>query len=161
MREYQGTASGIVDATPESVFDLITDIGRLPEWNAVIESVAEAPHQLANGAEWVVLVHPKGMPRWPSRSRVVAIDRHALRFSYRSQTDDGNPSYVDWTWCVTAANGGAQITVDWDGHPLTFWRRMLVVPLVRRPMLEKEVRASISVVGQQLHDPGRTVSGDG
>ena len=85
MREFHGTATGRVDATPEAVFDVITDVGRLPEWNDAIESVTERPPALTEGAEWVVVMHPARMPRWKSRSRVEEIDRHALRFAYRTR----------------------------------------------------------------------------
>ena len=60
MREFHGTATAFIDATPESVFDFITDINRLPEWNAAIERVVEAPGSLAYGSEWVVVMHPSG-----------------------------------------------------------------------------------------------------
>ena len=150
MREFHGNATQFVDATPESVFDLVTDIGRLPEWNAAIERVAEAPASLSYGAEWVVVMHPPGLPRWQSRSRLEAIDRDALRFAYRSCTDDGNASYIRWTWQVVAVDGGAQVTVMWDGHPRTFWRRVLFAPLLRRPQLSKEVPASLDAIHHRL-----------
>ena len=30
-------------------------------------------------------------------------------------SDDGNASYVQWTWQIVAVDGGAQVTVMWDG----------------------------------------------
>jgi uncharacterized protein YndB with AHSA1/START domain len=150
MHEFHGTATTFVDATPEAVFDLVTDIGRLPEWNAAVERVIEAPAALTYGAEWLVVIHPPGIPRWNSRSTVEAINRDTLRFSYRSQSDDGNPSFVQWTWQVVAVDGGAQVTVTWDVHPRTFWRRVLFAPFLRRPQLRKEVPASLDAVQQHL-----------
>ena len=150
MREFHGTATAFVDATPESVFDFITDISRLPQWNRTIERVVEAPASLAYGAEWVVVMHPPGLPRWNSRSRLDASDRASLRFAYRSQSDDGNPSYVQWTWQIVAVDGGAQVTVMWDGRPATFWRRALLAPLLRRPQLDKEVPASLAAIHHHL-----------
>jgi uncharacterized protein YndB with AHSA1/START domain len=47
MDEIHGRASLQVDATPQVVFDLITDVGRLPEWNVAIETVLERPPALA------------------------------------------------------------------------------------------------------------------
>jgi hypothetical protein len=38
----------------------------------------------------------------------------------------------------------------WDGHPMTFWRRVLFAPLLRRPQLSKEVPASLDAINQQL-----------
>ena len=39
MKEFHGQASARVDAEPQAVFDLITDVGLLSEWNAAIEAV--------------------------------------------------------------------------------------------------------------------------
>jgi uncharacterized protein YndB with AHSA1/START domain len=146
MREFHGTATTFVDATPESVFDFITDVNHLPDWNAAIERVVEGPGSLTYGSEWVVVMHPSGLPRWNSRSHLEAINRDALRFAYRSKSDDGIASYVQWTWQIVAADGGAQVTVMWDGHPTTFWRRVLFAPFVRRPQLSKEVPASLDAI---------------
>lgn len=150
MREFHGTATTFIDATPESVFDFITDINLLPEWNAAIESVVSAPGSLAYGSEWVVVMHPSRVPRWNSRSHLEAINRDALRFAYRSQSDDGNASYVQWTWQIVAVDGGAQVTVMWEGHPMTFWRRALFAPLLRRPQLSKEVPASLDAIHRHI-----------
>ena len=54
------------------------------------------------GSAWVVELHALGQS-WPSRSTVTLLDRSTRRFSYRSQTDDGNPSHADWNWQVADA----------------------------------------------------------
>jgi hypothetical protein len=41
MLGIHGEASSRVDATPEAVLGVITDIDRLPEWNDAIENVVE------------------------------------------------------------------------------------------------------------------------
>jgi uncharacterized protein YndB with AHSA1/START domain len=150
MREFHGNATAFIDATPESVFDLITDIRQIPDWNAAIEAVVEVPASLTYGSEWVVVMHPSGLPRWNSRSRLEIMDREALRFAYRSESDDGNASYARWTWHIEAVDAGAQLTVMWDAHPMTFWRRVLFAPLVRRPQLRNEVPASLDAIHQHL-----------
>jgi uncharacterized protein YndB with AHSA1/START domain len=94
MHEFHGTATAFVDATPETVFDLITDIHRLPTWKAAIERVVDAPASLSYGSEWLVVMHPSGLPRWNSRSHLEAINRDTLRFAYGSCSDDGNASDV-------------------------------------------------------------------
>ena len=75
MPEFQDSATTRIAAKPDEVFKLITDIDRLPEWNAVIEKVVSKPPTLMPGAEWVVTLHVPGMPRWDSRSQVVEFDR--------------------------------------------------------------------------------------
>ena len=49
-----------VDASPEAVFDLVTDLQRLPEWNRGITEVVEAPSRLEQGVVWKVRVHAMG-----------------------------------------------------------------------------------------------------
>jgi uncharacterized protein YndB with AHSA1/START domain len=147
MREFHGTATGRVDATPTAVFDVITDVGRLPEWNDAIESVTEQPAELTVGAEWVVVMHPARMPRWKSRSRVVEIDQDGLRFAYRTSNEDGNPSWALWRWHITPAAGAAQVTVEWEVHLETLDRRWLAGPL-RSRQLRKEVAASLPRIEQ-------------
>jgi uncharacterized protein YndB with AHSA1/START domain len=149
MRDFEGTATARIEAAPEAIFDLITDIGRLPEWNAAIEAVIELPASLGAGAEWVVVMHPPRLPRWNSRSRVTELDRSRLRFAYRTQTDDGNPTFVIWTWEIAATEGGAQVTVRWQAHPKTIGR-MLAAPVIRRPALSREVPASLAAIGHLI-----------
>ena len=95
MREQ--TATRFVAAAPDDVFGLITAPDRLPEWNGAIVRVVDAPQQLSVGAEWVVQLSALGQS-WPSRSTVLELDPETRHFAYRSQTDDGNPSYADWSW---------------------------------------------------------------
>jgi uncharacterized protein YndB with AHSA1/START domain len=149
MPEFNGSATARVAARPDEVFDVITDIERLPEWNACIESVVERPASLNADAEWVVKIHVPGMPRWDSRSRVVELDRGARRFVYRTQTDDGNPSFAIWTWEVTPADGDTEVTVRWDVHPETFWRRNLF-SRIRRRGLDKEAPESLEALAAAL-----------
>jgi uncharacterized protein YndB with AHSA1/START domain len=58
MDEFHGRASVRVNASPQAVFALITDVNRLPEWNAAIEAVVERPSALAEGVEWTIKMHP-------------------------------------------------------------------------------------------------------
>ncbi len=41
MKEFHGQASARVDAEPQTMFDLITDVALHSEWNAAIEAVLE------------------------------------------------------------------------------------------------------------------------
>jgi uncharacterized protein YndB with AHSA1/START domain len=152
MRDFEGTATARIEAAPEAVFNLITDIERLPEWNAAIEAVIEQPASLSADAEWVVVMHPPRLPRWNSRSRVEELDRSRLRFAYRTQTDDGNPTFVIWTWEIAAAEDGAQVTVRWQAHPKTIGR-ILAAPVIRRPQLRREVPASLAAIDHIITTP--------
>ena len=147
MVSRTGSATAHVAATPDETFALVTDIDRLPEWNGVITKVTERPAVLEPSAQWCVELRPPGFPSWVSRSTAVEHDPARRRFAYRSQTDDGNASWADWVWTVDAAPaGGSDVTVSWDLHPVTFWRRVLFSRL-RSRALAKEVPASIARLG--------------
>lgn len=149
MSGFQGSASARVAADPGSIFDVITDLQRLPEWNDAIERVVEAPSALTDGAEWVVTMHPARGMKWNSRTRLVKLDPVHYQFSYRSGTDDDNPSYALWHWDVSPASTGSEVTVSWEAHPETVGRRLLAAPL-RRRMLEREVAKSLDALSNTV-----------
>jgi uncharacterized protein YndB with AHSA1/START domain len=145
MDEIHGGASLQVDATPQAVFDLITDVDRLPEWNIAIERVLERPPELAEGVEWTIKMHPPRTPSWTSISRVEELDRHRRRFAYETRNGDGNPSYTKWAWEVTGAGGGAEVTVTWDVYLKTADRRYFGGPM-RKRQLAREVPNSLAAM---------------
>jgi uncharacterized protein YndB with AHSA1/START domain len=145
MDKFHGQASVRVDAAPQAVFDFITDVDRLPEWNAAIEAVVERPPALAEGVEWTVKMHPPRVPSWKSISRVEELDRRRCRFAYQTRNADGNPSYAQWAWEVVDGGGGADVTVTWDVYLKTADRRFLAGPL-RKRMLAREVPRSLTAM---------------
>ena len=139
------SARSPIAAPPEQVFNLVTDASRLPSWNRAITEVVEAPERLEPGSVWKVRLHALGQS-WVSTSTVRALDPKGGHFSYRSQTDDGNPSFADWDWRVDPDDDGSMVTVIVvELNPLTFWRKHLLVR-VRRPALNKEIRDSLSAL---------------
>jgi uncharacterized protein YndB with AHSA1/START domain len=145
MDEFHGRASVRINAAPQAVFDVITDVGRLPEWNGAIEAVVEQPPKLTEGAEWTIKMHPPRLPSWQSISRVQEFDRRRCRFAYETRNADGNPSYVKWAWEVVGAGTGAEVTVTWDCYLKTFDRRVVGGPL-RKRQLAREVPKSLTAM---------------
>ena len=149
MTSLKGNASAEVGASPDVVFAKITDVAALPSWNAAMTCVCDEPAALEPGTEWVVEFH--WMSRsWRSRSRCSEIDREALRFAHRTQTDDGNPSYADWEWTVTPVGDRSKIDVSWQLHPATFWRRALLAKMRNRQLATVEVPASLAALDRVL-----------
>jgi uncharacterized protein YndB with AHSA1/START domain len=140
-----GRTSAVVPADPGTVFRTLTDIDRLPTWNPVMTTVIERAELLEAGAEWVVEFHALGQT-WHSRSTVEELDPARRRFAYRSRTDDGNPSEALWTWEVTDDPAGSRVTVTWSLHPVTFWRRVLLVRIRARQLARTEVPASLAAL---------------
>jgi uncharacterized protein YndB with AHSA1/START domain len=143
------SATKLIAASPAAVFDLVTDPAKLPAWNLAITEVVEAPQHLEAGSTWKVRIHALGRS-WVSRSRVSMLDPTNGRFAYRSQTDDDNPSYADWEWLVEPRQNGSFVTVSVELHPLSFWRKHLVVK-IRRPLLRNEILNSLVALDSALH----------
>lgn len=139
------SASSIIDASPDDVFSTITDLDRLPEWNAVINAVIQRPERVEVGAEWVVEMRALGQT-WNSRSVVKTLDPIGRCFAYRSVTDDGNPSYALWTWVVAEQPEGTLVTVAGELHPRTFWRRVLLVRIRSRQLARTELVDSLAAL---------------
>jgi uncharacterized protein YndB with AHSA1/START domain len=142
---FRGEARTVIEAPASAVFDLITNLDRLGEWNSAIERVIDRPAELREGAEWLVQMHVPRLPKWRSRSTVRHIDRDGMRFVYSSTSDDRNPSYIDWFWDVADRGGASEVTVRWHGYPLTFFRQRVAAPM-RSRQLEREVRASLDAL---------------
>ena len=106
------------------------------------------PSPVAEGTEWVVQMRASG-GRWPSRSRALVVDPVARRFEYETHTDDGNPSSALWSWQVTPAGAGCELTVTWAVYPRT-WGRRLLGARIRRPALITEVRTSLAGLDAHL-----------
>ena len=131
-----------LDVEPDAALRTIVDVHTLPSWNKAITRVLDAPATLTVGDEWVVELSALGQT-WSSRSRLIAIDRDARCFSYRSATDDGNPSYAEWTWTAAEAPGGCEVTVTWTLNPQTFWRRALLGRVRQHQLIKTEVPTSL------------------
>ena len=128
---------------------MVTDPASLPAWNHAITEVVEAPNHLEPGSVWKVNLHALGQS-WVSRSQVSALEPEMGLFAYRSQSDDGNPSYADWEWHIQPDRDGSMVTVSVELSPITFWRKHLLVR-IRRPALRSEIRASLNTLGANLN----------
>ena len=148
-------ASAVLSSAPDAVFGVLTDPTRLPEWNEAITRVLDRPAELVPGSEWVVEMHALGQS-WLSRARLEVLDPETGRFVYRACTDDGNPSYAHWEWTVSEDPAGSRVTVSWELHPLTFWRRVLLVR-IRARQLRTEVPKSLRALGVAAAGPRSVV----
>ncbi len=152
-RETVGSVRATVAASPDDVFDAVTDIGRLASWNDRIEELETTAHELSVGDRWSVRMRLPGK-RFTSVSEVLELDRTARRFSYRSKPDDDNPSHTIWTWAVAGAGDRrSEVTVSWSMRPATLDRRLAAA--MRKRMIPNEVTSSIERLETVCADLGR------
>jgi uncharacterized protein YndB with AHSA1/START domain len=145
VREIHDQADAAIEGDPRVIFETITDIERLPEWNGAIEQVIDRPTGLTPGATWTVEMRPARPVRWKSVSTLQELDADALCFSYRTVNADGNPSYTLWSWGLTPTPPGVQVSVHWDVYLETLDRRLFAGP-IRRRQLRKEVADSLATL---------------
>jgi hypothetical protein len=156
LTEFHGSDSARLTAAADAVFATLVDIDRLPEWNARVHHIIESPpigSPVAVGTEWVVQMRASG-GRWPSRSRALIVDPVTHRFEYETHSDDGNPTSALWSWQVTPAGAGCEVTVTWAVYPRT-WGRRLLGARIRRPALISEVRTSLAGLDTHIQ-PSKT-----
>jgi uncharacterized protein YndB with AHSA1/START domain len=149
VREIHDHVHTLIDSDPGVIFQTITDIEGLPQWNGAIEQVIDRPEALTPGATWTVEMHPNRPVRWRSVSTLQELDPFGLRFSYRTVNADGNPSYTLWSWDLTPTASGVEVTVSWDVYLKTLDRRVLAGP-IRRRQLRREVSASLATLADQI-----------
>lgn len=143
--------SAVLPIDADAAFAAITDLARLPDWNEQMTAVVECPARLAPGAQWVVEFAVFGR-RWRSRSTVGMLDADARRFEYRTETDDGNPSFTNWCWHVEPLSGRCRVSVSWALHPATFWRRVLFARVRARQLARTEVPASLAALARAAEE---------
>ena len=146
--EYTLKANTVIDAPAAAVFERITDLDHLPDWNTEIRRVIERPPAVQVGAQWLVRIKAMGNG-WDSRSTALVIDPEHGRFAYRSQTDDGNPSYAEWRWQLSPDPAGTRVDVEVDIRPRTSARRY-VLSGMRRPSLHRAMRRSLDALDHVL-----------
>lgn len=146
--EFKLSAATAIEAAPGDVFGAITDVEHLPDWNLEIPRVIDVPPMLTPGAEWLVEIHAM-KSHWNSRSRVVEFDPQRGVFAYRSQSDDGNPSYANWRWEVAGEGAVTTVRVSVEAYPRTFLRKRFI-SRIRRRGLERAMHQSLASLREQL-----------
>lgn len=152
LNRFSGQVTAEIDAPADRVFAALTDVPRLPDWNARIDRVLEPPTgAMAPGVQWVVRMRIPAPPAsWPSRATCTSYDAQQRVFGHRSVSDDGNPSHADWRWQVAPlGEERARVDVAWVGSPRTFWRRLLFARM-RRAQLRHEAAASLARLPEVL-----------
>lgn len=142
-------AEAVIPAEAGTVFAALTDVRRLPEWNVRMTRVVEAPEALEPGTEWVVEFRVFRRT-WRSRSTLDQLDPVARRFAHSSRTDDGNPSQAQWEWTVADDPARSRVRVAWTLHPITFWRRALLVRVRARQLVRTELPQSLAALSEMV-----------
>lgn len=107
-----GSATIHIDAPPEKVYDVVTDVTRMGEW-----SPETVKGQWLDGATGPAVgarfkgTNRKGLVRWSTKPRVVIADE-GREFAFVTET--GGKEQTKWSYHFEPDGGGAKVTESFE-----------------------------------------------
>lgn len=111
MSTLSRSESVIVAATPEDLYDMVSDVTRTGEWSPVCTTCWWDEGASARVGAWFTGRNELPERTWETRSQVVAADR-GREFAFVV-----GGSYVRWGYTFTPVEGGTQLTESWEFLP--------------------------------------------
>ena len=110
------TDSVLVEASPEAVYDVVSDVRRTGEWSPICEACwwADGDEPGPDGPRVGGWFHGRNVAAdrtWETRSLVVAAER-GREFAWMV-----NGSLVSWSYTMEAEDGGTRLTETWHFLP--------------------------------------------
>ena len=104
--------SVVIAVAPETLFDLVTDIGRTGEWSPICTGCWwDDPADAGRVGSWFTGRNELPHRTWETRSKVVVADR-PREFAW--EVGDG---FVRWGYTFTPAGSGTLLTESWQFLP--------------------------------------------
>ena len=118
MTELTHSASLLVAAGPEALYDLVSDVPRTGEWSPTCTACWWDEGAGPWPGAWFTGRNETPERTWETRSQVVVADRG------REFTFLVGEGYVRWSWTFPVAEGGTLLTESWEFLPagLAFFR---------------------------------------
>jgi ribosome-associated toxin RatA of RatAB toxin-antitoxin module len=111
VHDFRFSESIVVAAAPETVYDLVTDIGRTGEWSPICRTCAwKDPGGARPGARFVGHNEADGQV-WDTESQVEVAER-GQEFTWVV-----GKQYVRWSYRMQPAHGGTELTETWEFLP--------------------------------------------
>ena len=102
----------LVAASPEALFDLVTDVSRTGEWSRICTGCWwDDPSEAGQVGAWFTGRNELPHRTWETRSRVVVADR-PREFAF-----EVGQGYVRWGYSLREATGGTLLTESWHFLP--------------------------------------------
>jgi Polyketide cyclase / dehydrase and lipid transport len=100
MDMFQFSESIVIDAAPEFVYDLVTDVGRTGEWSPICRGCRRQGEQGARAGAWFVGRNEADGQVWDTESQVAVADRGAS--SHGWSVDGMRGGATDWSRSTVA-----------------------------------------------------------
>jgi len=111
MSELRHSGSITVAASPEALYDLVSDVTRTGEWSPVCTACWWDEGAAGQVGDWFTGRNVTPERTWETRSQVVVADR-GREFAWVV-----GGSYVRWGFTLTAVDGGTELTESWTFLP--------------------------------------------
>jgi ribosome-associated toxin RatA of RatAB toxin-antitoxin module len=111
MRELQHSASIEIAASPETLYDMVSDVTRTGEWSPVCVACWWDEGASGQAGDWFTGRNVTASRTWETRSQVVVADR-GREFAFLV-----GKGYVRWEFTVAPVAGGTRLTEEWEFLP--------------------------------------------
>ena len=111
MGDLRYSDSVVVARSPESLYDMVSDVTRMGEWSPVCKACWWDEGDSPQAGAWFTGRNELPERTWETRSQVVAADG-GREFAF---TVGG--SWVRWGYTFAHAEGGTQLTESWEFLP--------------------------------------------
>jgi hypothetical protein len=111
MSDLTHSESVVVAASPEALYDLVSDVTRVGEWSPECRGAWWDEGAGAKVGDWFTGRNSSGEQTWETKSQVVAADR-GKEFAFAV-----GGSYVRWGFTFAPVEGGTELTESWEFLP--------------------------------------------
>jgi len=109
--ELQHSASVVVGASPDALYDLVSDVTRTGEWSPVCAACWWDEGAGPRAGAWFTGRNVTRERTWETRSRVAVAER-GREFAFVVGGD-----LVRWGFTLTPVDGGTELTESWEFLP--------------------------------------------
>jgi Polyketide cyclase / dehydrase and lipid transport len=143
----------VINADPERIYGLISDLPRMGEWSPECERVEWTGGSTTAAAGARFTGYNRGGPfrlmRWSRRGRVLAADP-GREFAF--VTEEGGRESTVWRYRFEPVAGGTRVTESYQVRWIPAWARIIDVPTNRH----RELRQAMSHTLRRLRDAAET-----
>jgi len=148
-----GTATLHIDAPPDRVYAVVSDIRRMGEWSPECQRVEWTDGSDAPVPNATFVGHnrggPMGLMKWSRRGRVLTAER-GREFAF--VTEEGGREGTVWRYRFEPAGEGTRVTESYTVDWIPTWARIVDVPTNRHRELVEAMRHTL----QQLKTAAET-----
>jgi hypothetical protein len=112
LSKYTLTVSETVAASPEAVYDIISDVTRIGEFSPVTKSA----EWLGDDRRAFAGTNQAGDHEWTTQCRV-EVDERGREFGFVNQGQDGARDLVRWSYTFAPAGDGTEVAEHWQLLP--------------------------------------------